>query len=135
MPGALLRTIRRRRLLLLLAAGVLAVAAWYLQYGPMRSRRAATGAGPADHRRVLASALAVDLPEGVRNVECRSYGFTDVQTECAFEMHPENWDRILGGRRYARVGCPGEDSHDATGGPDVGPRFTVGACYRASPPE
>jgi hypothetical protein len=118
---------RRRTWILLLAAGLAVVAvAWWAA----RARD--------DPRPMLREVLGMrDLPASVDAIECNAWGFTDVQTTCAFTVAASDFPRLLRGWSFREVPCPGRDSwHVTTGAPHpVGRRFPLAACYRAQPAE
>lgn len=115
----------RRRTWLWLVAGGLIVA-----IAGVRLTRA------ADDRRLLETTLGMrPLPRRVQALECHPYGVTDVLATCALTIHPADFPALLRGRTFEEVPCDGRDSWTFTGGPRVGPRFPLSACFSAEPPE
>ena len=92
-----------------------------------------------------------ELPASVSDIDCASYGFTDVLERCAFKIAPADFDALLRGYQYIEpapcssatpIGVPCHDpktrprrSHTYGGGPAVGHDFTVGHDYVATPKE
>lgn len=117
-----MRNVRPPSLLLLLI--VLAAAVVWLRI-----------ASPGEDRRTLAGILNVRLPPGVQDIECRSYGFTDVLATCSFSMNGGAFPNLMEGWEFATAPCRSNSSHELTGGPNIGPVFAVHVCYRATPAE
>ncbi|WP_448664102.1 hypothetical protein ACG3SL_05325 [Sphingomonas sp. CJ20] len=89
------------------------------------------------------------LPGSVSNIDCESFGFTDVLERCAFTVSPSDFHVLLGGYRFVEaVACPAagpagrpclgarahtQTSHTYCCGPKVGPDFVVAHTFIASP--
>ncbi len=90
-----------------------------------------------------------ELPASVSDIDCASYGFTDVLERCAFKIAPTDFDALLRGYHYIElalcssaspieVPCEDPKAHPRTmhsfgGGPDVGHDFAVDHYYVATP--
>ena len=87
-----------------------------------------------DDRRVAASVLNIDsLPGSVQDVECESWGWTDVLTTCAFEVAPRDFGQLLAGRPFEVLAPCRLTAHEFGGGPEVGPDFQAATCLEARP--
>ena len=76
------------------------------------------------HRVVTALLRLDESPSSLRNVECESWGFSDVLTTCAFEIDPSEFPKLLAGWPFAESAASGQ-SYAYAGGPRVGPAFPV----------
>ena len=85
-------------------------------------------------RRVVSGILNADIPFMSRVIDCKSWGFTDVLTECAVHIDPQDFQTLLEGRNFMRYEVSGS-SFDLASGPSVGPEFQVAQGYIAHPPE
>lgn len=89
------------------------------------------------------------LPPSASEIECASWGFTDVLERCSFQIEPADFQDLLSGYRFVVPPiCPktGSDgscveradagmSHDHCCGPKVGPNFHIATAFYAKPPE
>lgn len=87
-------------------------------------------------RQIFGSLLRLEsVPSSVRNVECESWGITDVLTTCYFEIDPAEFPALLKGWAFRQTPAGG-GSHSFAGGPRVGPDFPVTAEFIVqNPPE
>lgn len=86
-------------------------------------------------QRIVTALLRLDeSPSSLRNVECESWGFTDVLTTCAFEIDPSEFPELLTGWRFAESAASGQ-SYAYAGGPRVGPAFAVAREFSVTPRE
>lgn len=91
------------------------------------------------------------LPASVSDIDCASFGFTDVLERCAFKVSPSDLKTLLGGYRFdeavacppgAPVGSPCLDAKERAQtsdtyccSPKVGPDFAIAHTFIASPNE
>ena len=104
----------------------------------------------ASNRRQLADTLNISqIPSSVSDINCVSYGVTDILERCAFKVAPADFNVLLGGYRYVEpapcrpntpVGRPCNDpeslpttSHSYGRGPEVGRNFLIVHDYNATP--
>lgn len=95
----------------------------------------------------LAAMLDIDsLPRSVRNIDCASFGITDVLERCSFNVDPVDFPELLAGHAFQipricstkREGFCVEKpyagmSHDYCCGPETDPNFSVAVEYAAKP--
>ena len=103
-------------------------------------------------RHHIAAMLNVEkLPASVSDIDCASFGFTDVLERCAFTIAPADFNALLGGYKYVEAApCePGDpvnapcldakeraqSSHTFCCGPKVGPDFLISHTFIVSPKE
>lgn len=80
-------------------------------------------------RQMVASLLRLQsVPTSVRNVECESWGITDVLTTCTFEIDPADFPALLKGWQLKRT-HDGGGSYSFANGPKVGPEFPVAVAF------
>lgn len=104
------------------------------------------------HRHHVAAMLNVGtLPASVSDIDCASFGVTDVLERCAFSIAPPDLDALLRGYRYVEaiacrsggpVGMPcldekerAQSSHSYCCGPKVGPEFPIARTFMTNPEE
>lgn len=91
------------------------------------------------------------LPASVSDIDCASFGITDVLERCAFRIAPADLNALLRGYRYVEaVGCRSggpvgmpcldekeraQSSHSYCCGPKVGPEFPIARAFTANPEE
>jgi hypothetical protein len=55
------------------------------------------GCGVSDHQRVAGMLNIAPLPASISDIDCASFGFTDVEMRCAFKIAPADFDALLAG--------------------------------------
>jgi hypothetical protein len=99
------------------------------------------------NRNHLTTMLNIDsLPRSVRNIDCDSYGFTDVLERCSFDVDSADFPDLLAGYNFQipRIcSTKGEGdcvdkpdagmSHDYCCGPKTGANFAIATTYFAEP--
>jgi hypothetical protein len=91
------------------------------------------------------------VPNSVSNIDCESYGFTDVLERCAFRIDPKDFDALLSGYAFVKnealvaktlndaVCEPPEarkcSSYNYRAGPKVGTEFIVSHDHAVAPSE
>lgn len=73
-------------------------------------------------------------PSSLRNVDCESWGWSDVLTTCAFEIDPVEFPRLLSGWQLVEAPVKGSN-YSFSSGPKVGREFTVVAEYSITDPK
>lgn len=87
-----------------------------------------------EDRRVASNILNAKIPLSVNNLECESWGFTDVLTKCVFVINPKDFESLLEGWKFEEKKVTGK-SHKLGGGPKLGEDFDVSFLYLAHPTE
>lgn len=86
-------------------------------------------------KHILATLLRLETsPSSLRNVECESWGFTDILTTCAFEIDPVEFTALLRGWQFVETSASG-NNYSFSGGPKVGPEFMVVVEYSTIDPK
>ena len=84
-----------------------------------------------DEREAVKGILNIKtLPKSISNIECNSYGFTDILATCYFEIDSSEFSMLRNGRKFDNV----DDSAVGTsfkeaGGPPVGKNFAIKLLY------
>ena len=104
------------------------------------------------HRHHVATMLNIaQSPASVSDIDCASFGVTDVLERCAFRIAPADFDALLAGYRYIEpapcapgtpvgVTCLADEqrmrsSHTYCCGPKVGGDFPIAHTFVANPKE
>ena len=87
-----------------------------------------------EDKRIVSNILKIKLPNSISNIECESWGFTDVLTTCVFEIEPKDFNNLVSGWEFQKKEIIG-DSYDMGGGPKLGKNFKVRTQYFISPKE
>lgn len=86
-------------------------------------------------RQIVASLLRIDqAPSSLTNVECESWGMTDVLTTCAFDVDPADFPMLLAGWQFSEQLASG-GSHSFANGPRLRPEFAVTTEFAVNPTE
>jgi hypothetical protein len=109
------------------------------------------GCRAMDRHHVATMLNIAALPASLSDVDCASFGFTDVLERCAFKVSRADLNTLLGGYRFDEdVACPPagpigrpcldpkarrQTSRTYCCGPKVGPDFVVAHTFIASPKE
>lgn len=109
------------------------------------------GCRAMDRHHVATMLNIATLPASVSDIDCASFGFTDVLERCAFKVSRSDLHTLLGGHRFDEavacspaglIGRPCLDpkertqtSHTYCCGPKVGPDFVVAHTFIARPKE
>lgn len=73
-------------------------------------------------------------PSSLKNVECESWGFTDVLTTCAFEIDPVEFTSLLSVWQLDEKSVSG-NNYSFSGGPKVSSEFMVAVEYSNTDPK
>jgi hypothetical protein len=96
----------------------------------------AIGASTAWHvgeRRHVADMLDIsELPSSARNIDCASFGVTDVLERCSLELEARHFAGLLAGHRYESV-SETKMAYQLCCGPEVGEDFRVARLYLSTP--
>ena len=71
------------------------------------------------------------VPNSVHNIECESWGMTDVLTTCAFKIDPKQFTLLLEGWDFLPNNTANTFSHN--GGPKIGVNFLINESYIVHP--
>lgn len=89
----------------------------------------------ARQKHLVAMLLRLETsPSSLRNVDCESWGWSDVLTTCAFEIDPIEFPRLLSGWQLVEAPANGSN-YSFSSGPKVGKEFTVVAEYSITDPK
>lgn len=98
-------------------------------------------------RHHLATMLKIaSLPQSVKEIDCASFGVTDVLERCSFELAPADFPKLLAGYKFQVPQVCGPDqiglcvdkadagmSHAYCCGPKTGQNFHIATTYIATP--
>lgn len=109
----------------------------------------AAGCRALDRRHVAAMLNIENVPPSLSDIDCASFGFTDVLERCAFKIAPAEFDALLAGYSYVEPascktfkssaepclasGPQVQSSHNFCCGPKVGSDFLVAHTFVANP--
>lgn len=86
-------------------------------------------------RQMVGNLLRLDtVPPSLANVQCKSWGATDVLSTCVFDIEPAEFPGLLAGWRFTEGAASG-GSYGFSGGPKVGRKFPVTTEYSVTPSE
>ena len=71
------------------------------------------------------------VPNSVHNIECESWGMTDVLTTCTFKINPKQFTLLLKGWNFLPDNIAHTFSHDD--GPKMGLNFLINESYIVHP--
>jgi len=72
------------------------------------------------------------VPSSIQNIECDSWGFTDILTACVFKINPTQFPLLLKGWNFTKTNVNYSYSHDI-GGPKLGKNFLINESYIVHP--